>query len=458
MGAIDLNALLKISEHWYDRTGLFITVTVVLMLEASVVAFFGAPFWVSAIVAVISTLSILGVWAYSRRPPRARRNRVGFLVSLCCADDAESKRVREDFVFPLRQLIKSGHTGHLFHFIELPERIAKTIEDVDDAMEMRRKCRAHFMLWGRVRLRVLNGREHHVIDLEGGVAHKAVPDEVRHRLSQEFGELMPRHVSISTENDLLSFQFTSEWADTVARYVIGIAAAVSGDFDYAQALYSESLQRVNSKPGSFPIFLKLKERIPIRISELYETRASSAYLTWASNHTQPPVDFLGAALSQIAPSRLTRPDIVNLRAIHAFLKDRDTSEGIKFLKTANAQDSSIWHYNLAFLHAYQGNLRTAAMHYRKGARLVVNPTQLAQVEEFICWVLREEPANYQLAFCLGLLNWKAKGDHQQALADFRDFVSHGRPDEFRREKTLAAKWIQELNIDAQTSSSTNNLK
>ena len=42
----------------------------------------------------------------------------------------------------------------------------------------------------------------------------------------------------------LLFQFTTEWAELVAKYVIGIAAALSGEIDYAETLYQDVLGKI----------------------------------------------------------------------------------------------------------------------------------------------------------------------------------------------------------------------
>jgi hypothetical protein len=113
-------------------------------------------------------------------------------------------------------LIKSGRTASLFRFIDLPNRIATNIVDSEDAEALRMKCHAHFMLWGRVRLRTLDGKEHHVIDLNGVVAHRRIPENMKKAFATEFSELLPQRVMIPQENDLLIFQFTSEniWDDS----------------------------------------------------------------------------------------------------------------------------------------------------------------------------------------------------------------------------------------------------
>ena len=176
-----------------------------------------------------SWISVYVAWQWSKRPPKTKKNHLGFVVSIRCEDDKESRRVREDFVIPLRKLLRSSKRGQTFHFIEFPQHLSRQIHDLGDAEKLKTKTRAHFMLYGRVRERVLDGKDYHIIELEGVVSHKRVPEATQQILAREFSELFPRKVNISKENDLLSFQFTSEWVGVVSKYIIGIAAAISGD-------------------------------------------------------------------------------------------------------------------------------------------------------------------------------------------------------------------------------------
>jgi tetratricopeptide (TPR) repeat protein len=448
MGSINetVDVLFRLLEHWYNPSGLVVSLIATVIIEISFLASTKVPLWLWPIAIVITLLLISVSWFYSNHPPRVHKNKIGFLVCIACADDAESEKVREDFVIPLRRLIKSGKAGRLFHFIELPNRIAKNVVDIEDAEALRIKCRAHFMLHGRVRLRTLDGKDHHVIDLEGSVAHRPIPVSIGKAFAMEFSELLPRKVTIAQENDLLSFQFTSEWADTVARYIIGIAAALSGDADHAEILYSEALERLQSRDESFPIYNKLKERIPIRISELNENRAYRAYLAWASNHDLRYIDEMGLHLKKVTESRQDEPRNTFLRAIYAFLIDEAVEESIAILNKSRNQNDGIWHYNLAFLYAYKGDLKTALRHYRKAILFQIEPEVLSQIEDFICWVLNRSPHKYQLKYCLGFINWKVKGDNIQAEKDFQEFLSSGKASEFTKERELASEWIQSLNV------------
>lgn len=95
-----------------------------------------------------------------------------------CSNEKEREKIREDFIFTLQNLIKRGNIGSTFQVIPIPNHISEKITDNEKAELLRQKCKAHFFLYGRVRLREINNKKFHIIDLDGIVSHKPIPKEV----------------------------------------------------------------------------------------------------------------------------------------------------------------------------------------------------------------------------------------------------------------------------------------
>jgi tetratricopeptide (TPR) repeat protein len=439
------NIINILDKYWPYKNGLFALIILIVGLETPILVAAKSDLVVSFLVIGVSIATIFILWMYSRALPKTRKNKVGFVVSFACDNDEEAKKIKEDLILSLRRLIKAGKTGSTFQFIEIPRYIAENIIDPDDALKLRIKTKAHFLLYGRVRVREINKKEHHFIEIDGLVGHKPIPDTVSQQLAKEFSELLPRKVAIAKENDLFTFQFASEWTEIVAKYIIGIAAALSGDLVYAEQLYRDALDRINSTSHEFPIFIKLRERIPLRISELYEGRALNSYLQWALTHDERYVDELGNMLRSINDTA-NKPSILFLNAIYYFLRDKDVAKSLEFLnKCTKKQREATWHFNVGFLHAYNGDLKVAIQHYRNALDLRINSDLISKIEDFIYFIATNEEKKYQLFYCLGFFNWHVKGDHIQAVKDFRKFLESGDQNEFLKERELAAKWVNELN-------------
>ena len=447
----NLSDIIKFLEvQWYRKSGL--AATSIAAIPALIALAISAKISLLATVILCTSIELLLVivWLYSRRIPKTPKGKIGFIISLSCSDDSESQKLREDFILPLCQLIRSGKTGSVINFIDLPKHIADNILDIDDAQELRIKSRSHFILYGRVRLRTISKQEHHVIELEGLVTHKATSEELSNFISKEFAELLPRRVNISTENDLIGFQFTSEWTDVVARYIIGMAATLSGDLDYAEALYNDVLQRLSGKGRRFPVYAKLSERVPIRISELYEARAKATHNAWVESRSPEYIPKLSEYIKGIHCSRYHLHEVIGLLAISSFLSNRDTNQAIQFLNQSGDKNNCTWYLNMAFLFGYSGNLRKAMSLYKRAARYNVEPDILDQVESFMCWVAETEPEVYHIYFCLGVFNRELKGDLLQAKIDFNKFIEFNVDTKYGREVKLVQRWLIMLNEESES--------
>lgn len=433
-----------LEEHWHKKVGL---VTVEVVFISALLGLLAAIkvtllLWLS--LPPLFALIVYFIWRYTTRPPIVPKDKIGFLVCITCSDEGELRTIVEDFIAPLRQLVKSGKAANSFHFIEMPQHFARQVLDVDSANDMRVRCKAHFMIYGRARKRVIDGKENHIIELEGAVAHQPVSDKVRENLAIEFAELLPRNVILSSENDLFSFQFTSEWAEIVARYIIGIAASYSGDIEYAETLYLDVQTLLQNKDQNFPVYRKLKDRIPDRLAELYEAIATSYHNKWADTFDESNLIEVDIWLDKIAPSCQNRQLYLTLKAITLFLRSRSVDEAIALLKKLNGDNSRIWQCNMAFLYAYKGDLKQAIRHYRYASMCDTEENNFYQVEDFINFILEQEASKYQLYYCLGFINWKIKGDRILALGYFETFLRNRSPLEYLKEKELSESWIQEL--------------
>lgn len=434
-----------LETRWYEKSGLATTLAFTTIVEGTLLSTGGASWKETTLVLVVSWIAVVTAWWFTaKRIPKTPKGMVGFLVSIECTDDKESEKLREDFVVPLRQLIKSGKTGGDFHFIQLPQHQARKIIDHDDAKALAARTGAHFILYGRVRLREFEGKEHHIINLDGVVSHKPIPSAASDILAREFS-LLPRRIQTPTDNDYLTLEFTSEWTEKVATYIIGIAAACSGDFDYAETLFRDVQRRLNGKDKKFPIYLELAKRIPIRLSELHEVRAEESLLKWYESCDDADIDEFGSHLEKVDKSRRNEPKVVTFSAVYAFLKNRDVDAAKAFLKKLKKKEfGGIWNYNMAFLCGYERDLVGAIRHYRSAIGYEVKPDIITQVEDFICLFLKLEPGNYQLFHCLGFFYWKVKGDLISAETAFNNFLNTGDKNEFIKERELAAKWLEEI--------------
>jgi len=441
---MDFKQLIDLTKkHWHQKLGLFFAILLSVVLTHFIIKNIDLSEIIRCSIYLLFVIFVIFIWFHSNKIPKSKKGKVGIVVSIQTSNEDEEKIIKEDFILTLRSLLKNSPTGSSFHFIELPQHLSKNVNDIDDAIVLRAKTKCHFLIFGRVRLRTINKKECYVLDLNGVVNHKPLPKEIQKKFTREFTELFPKNLQISSENNLLSFNFTSEWTECVAKYIIGIASAFSFDFDYSEALFREVQSKLNTIKTDFPVFSKLKERIPIRLSEINLLRATRSFDKWKKSHSDEHLQQFSFFLAQISEDYNDDYQILILRGIDVFLNGRRVDEAIKITKKCKKFDDAIWHFNLAFLYAYKNDLAKSIRNYRKAANCEFEGHTIDEVESFLVKILEDEPEKYQLHFCLGFFNMEIKGDFKQAEIDLNRFLNY-EDDKFQKEKELAREWLNNI--------------
>lgn len=436
-----------IKDNWYNWSGLVVCEFIAITATTITLKFVGLPNLVISIVDFVIFIILAAVWFFTTRIPRTPDNKVGFAVCLSCSDDKVIQQIEEDFIHNLRRLITSSSTGNTFHFMQVPRHFANSVNNIEDARKIMAKTRCHFILYGRARERNIGGKQQKLIEMDGIVAHNPVPAAVTSKLAAEFGELIPRRVIISQENEVFAFELTSEWAETASKYIIGVAACISGFVDYAETLFREVQLKIPSHRGNIPVYTKLKERIPLRLLEIHEARSRAAYEKWFKHHDDNYLKILEDELNKVDKNS-NIPWVINLRSVIAFLVYRNVDEAISLLRQCpRANVDGVWHMNVAFLYAYKGDMKKSSQHYRNAIKLTIYDDTIQQVEDFIVYILTIEPDKYQLYFSLGYINWKIKGDNIMSIKDYQSFLSRLIVGEYIQEAELSRKWINEMSSD-----------
>lgn len=310
------------------------------------------------------------------------------------------------------------------------------------------------MIYGRARTRHIQGEDRHVLNLEGAVAHKPIPGEIQKHFSAEFTELFPRKLVISSEGDLFSFEFTAEWINLVARYIIGTAALLSGDIKYAKELFEHLEHETKLLQTDLPAIVKIRQRVPTRLADIHLIQARSCYEEWRQTKNPEPLTRMKPyldGLERVAPGNYGGHV---LRSIWLFVVNRDVGGAKDEIEQCRTRRDVTWRYNYAFLLAYEGNLKKAFKEYKRASQgYCTEPRVLLDIEDFICWILEKEPEKVQLHFCLGLLNFFSKGDNARALQDFERFLEVTSPDQFCEERRRAEAYIQNIHGHLETAKS-----
>jgi len=443
--------LTSVEESWHKKTGLFSALVLIILLANLMSVTLVIDPFITLLIILITFSCTATKWFFDNyHVPITRKDKIGFIVSIRGGTEETKVRIKQDFIDTLRGLLSQGATGNLFQFIELPYQVSNKILDRESASKIRLKSKAHYIIYGRVREKIVNEKEIFFFELDGEVAHSPIPKVESDKLAIEFSELLPRRIEIPKENDLYSFEFTSGWTIIVSKYVIAIAAACSGDLEHALSLFKEIDAFLKHRETEFKPIAKIKDRIPNYIREIYLAYAKENYKRWCIDRDSQWLVEIKQYLESVPENSRNNVSYLTQLSIVEFLINRNIKECLDILHRIKHKDA-IWYFNVAFLYAYNGELNKALKNYRKAIRLNLQAEAINEIEEFIFWIVNNEPGKYQLYYCLGFYNWKVKGDFSKAIEDFENFLVHAKNDEFQREQKLTYNWIGQIKIDKQNS-------
>ena len=429
----------KAQEYWPTRMGLVFSLVVVL---AILIPFFAGvdladihpSGWM--VIALVCVIVVFG-WRWSSLP-RIPKGRIGFGVAMEFEDSEQAKKLRADFIFALRDLVNMEGFKYRFYLVELPEAITRQITDEEEARRITMRGQLQFLLVGRARLR----NNKHVIDLRHlVVTHAPISSEQVREFSKEFGSALLRRFVIDVEQEMVGCEFAAHHVNAVARYIIGTAAGISDDFEFAEQLLLDAERRLEH-PATPPA---LRGIVRLRIKQLYAVwmgQEGRKYLTGR--------DPAALARHQELLEKLRRyePDHYSghlAAAIIAFVEHRDVDGAMREIQACNGSSDGTWRYSEAFLHAYKGNLESAYRSYKRAFESPLSDlTVPEQCEEFMLRVLEEEPDKYQLHFCLGMIYHRWRGDLVSARQEFQRFLERAEEARFSPQIAAVRKWIEEI--------------
>lgn len=440
----------KILESWHEPLAMVIALPLVFLLLLyffSGVDFASVPLLNIAVYAVI-VIIVFVAWHFFSRAPRARKNRIGIVLAISAETEEQRIRIQKDFVDALKTSLESSRDILRFDFITLPRWHAEKITDLDRATEYTRKCRAHLLIYGTAKVRPLNKKESHVLSLRQLIIHRPIRKESSKEFAQEMSDVFSGRLNIDRENDLIGLELASTWLAEAAKYFIGVAAFISGDLNLSKDVLEELRNSKNlAKLKGIPGVAKLRRLIPRRLADIYSARANHAHQKWRNTRS---IGDLNDANANADEYNRILPDTYQYRlarALWLFVAKHDVVGAINLLGSCRGESDAVWRYSLAFLYAYQGRLDDSERQYKKAFTRPCEQSIFFEVEEFIEWVLGQEPDKFQLHYCIGLINLIAKGDRERAARDFEAFVAHPSAATYPAAFEQAKLYIQEISSD-----------
>jgi hypothetical protein len=387
-------------------------------------------------------------WLWGRQVPKPRRGTYGVAVAIHTENSEHQAQIASDFVETMREVIEGGRLGAKLSLVVIPAERAAGVRNMQDVSALLRKSESTFLIWGKARVRRGRGKAIHVLDLKAAVRHDPVTEEISRRLANEMSELLPLRRQIASDDDLAEFEVNAASAGFAVKYVLAVAAILSGQSAFAQELLEELHEQLRAFRGEMTPDVKrsvltMRARVPDVLATAHMEQVRAIGERWRKRKDER---LLAESLRHLEAAERLSPDRYDIRvsrAFHSFVLDRDLDEVTRALRECRAAGvrDPTWRLSEAFIQAYRGRLAQAMREYRIAFKNECDPTTVMWVEEFIEWFLGEEPGMTQFHFCLGLINLWGKKDGARAVAHFRDFVSSTPDGLFDEERAFASKAI-----------------
>ena len=427
----------EIKDRWHTRTGLLIALVLVTGTLVGVFAKINLTEVTGTEWAIIIASAILVsvVWAKTR-VPRVPKGKVGFALAIDFEEPKQARQLWSDFILIIRDLLNKSNFRHRFHFVEIPQHFAKSITTPEEAERIATRARIHFLLYGRARERSISGKMADFIDLHVLVRHAQIDTETSRQFGHEISAVLPGRIIVAPGGNLFACEFAAKHLDAAARYIIGSAAFLSGDFLYAEELLLDSEGRVKAylAESSVAQLAVLFDKVQKRLASLYDARLRQLSQRYLRSHEAAVLTEAEAILAKLKRYDAESYSARLLSALCAFVLRRDISLAKQEFEACRHVKDAAWSYGQAFLHAYEGDLDGAYKSYRTAFKSPLeDPSIPGQCEEFIMIVLEEEADRPWLYYCLGLINYRAKHDLEVARNDFQRFVQLVDPERFRKD-------------------------
>ncbi|MFA6174134.1 MAG: hypothetical protein WC701_10695 [Kiritimatiellales bacterium] len=378
------------------------------------------------------------VWYGTVRIPKCKRGRIGIALAVCAEDEEQDRLLKSDFIDEFKEIIdKSAELRDLFDIVEIPRRHAWSIRTTEQAISYRDVARCHMIIYGHARNRTERKRNVIKVHLDCVIAHQAIKKDVSKAFSKDMSAIFPGRLDIDAEDECQQFEITAEWLSLSAKYIVGTAALLSAELDLALSIFNSLYYDPKLKSVRIPSVQNIRARVPIRLADIYRMKIHPLFIEWDKTHD---TRFLEQVREYLPLLDDVVPNHYSVRlwwSFVYFVLDKDIDKSVHEINRCRDQRDATWRYSRAFLFAYSGQLEDAKNEYEKAFDRGCHESVPLQCESFMLWVLGQEPDKTQLYYCLGLINWKAKGDLSQAICDMEKFISQASDAEYSEMKQLA---------------------
>jgi len=291
-------------------------------------------------------------WFFNRLwIPKCKPNKVGLILCIYADTTQAERALKKDFLLSIKKQIANEGLDATFEILVIKNHLSQKFNDSSLIKKLHKKTCGCIYIFGEVKKRK-DGVDKYFLSLDGMVLHRPIPQNVSNELSRDFLATLPKAINFNDEFSFRGFRISSDIVLKSVKYIVGIAAYLSGDPRLAIKLHEMLKNEISALPEKTPFDQTILSKIDLLLSSEY---AMLALYYFAKSDQTNARNNLATAFS--IDQRCYRALILD--AIIAFAWDNDPERALAVTKKCHGFNMPEWRYNEAFLHFWIGNLATA---------------------------------------------------------------------------------------------------
>ena len=379
--------------------------------------------WYSLGIIIICLIIIIWWFIYSFKYPKRSGEKLGVVIAVYVETKEDYKLFKKDFLLPFREKIIDQ--GLPFDILVLKNHQSENINTTEDAGNVLKKTNAQFIVWGNVKRRDHQLKEHYIFALRAMVVHSPITEVQKVLLVRDFNYLLKNKVIFETGLQYDAFELRASELFWAVNYITGRAALLSGDANIARKLHESLYLVIQNNPQPSINLKNLGKIIAIECSLISDS-------IFIKNGQKITPDFIENVSTALKYDKDNYPILMKQAIIDFNEGEGDPKKAIQTLNKAKKNASSKeWLYSKIFLHLWLGEYPKALTECdRLSKKSRPNDVEMAnQVCQFNKNIIDKFPLKTQLYFWSGFLYYVKANNLSFADTMFQNLVDKGTTNE-----------------------------
>jgi len=368
------------------------------------------------------------IWLILRHyVPKNKKGNLGIVIAIRSESQKQKIRLKNDFTRTLKALIAENNMNDLINIIYMSDSHSKKlISVIQNAkikpkkwVKLRNKVKAHLYIHGDIKERK-EGQNKYFLAINSTVVHYPLDQQRKSRMLRGIDQVWVKNYVIPENIEFSGFELSAKFTFIGVRFIIGLAAFLSGDVELALKLHKNLYDELNNDSTYRNLPPIIKNNVKYSLSE--ECQVLARYFYQHKGDFRKSEQFLNKSFNY---SSINYGGLL-LLAIIQFIHHNDPKKALATIERAKAysKGDGTWKYSKGFLLMHQEKFKEA---YRVYESIVRNKFdyeiyRAAEAIDFNKSVLVSNPKHLQSYFIIGILYLEKINNPPLALEIFEKFL------------------------------------